>query len=37
MKKKVPVGDFKESLVAEDFGLLSLPRELWQSQVTLEE
>ena len=37
MKNKVPVGDWKESLVDEDFGLLSLPRELWQSQVTLEE
>ena len=37
MKKRVPVGEWKESLVSEDFGLLSLPRELWQSQVTLEE
>jgi len=37
MKKKIPVGEWKESLVSEDFGLLSLPRELWQSQVTLEE
>jgi NAD(P)H-nitrite reductase large subunit len=36
MKKRVPVAGFKESLVSENFGLLSLPRELWQSQVTLE-
>jgi NAD(P)H-nitrite reductase large subunit len=37
MKKRVPVGEWKESLVSDDFGLLSLPRELWQSQVTLDD
>ncbi len=37
MKKRVNVAPWKEKLVSADFGLLSMPRELWEAQVTLEE
>jgi NAD(P)H-nitrite reductase large subunit len=33
MKNRTDVGGFKEALVAEDFGLTSLPEELWQPQL----
>ena len=33
MRDRVNVGDFKQSLLAEDFGLISLPRELWQKRL----
>jgi NAD(P)H-nitrite reductase large subunit len=33
MRDKVNVGDFKQALLAEDFGLISLPRELWQERL----
>jgi len=34
MKRKTVVGDWKKTLVSEEFGLLSLPEELWREQVT---
>ncbi len=34
MKRKTVVGDWKKALVSEEFGLLSLPEELWREQVT---
>jgi len=34
MKRRVKVQDFKDSLVAGDFGLLSLPGELWRDDIT---
>jgi NAD(P)H-nitrite reductase large subunit len=33
MRDRVNVGDFKQALFAEDFGLISLPRELWQKRL----
>jgi len=33
MKDKVNVEDFKETLVADDFGLISLPEEIWRSML----
>ena len=33
MRDRVNVGDFKQSLLADDFGLVSLPRELWQERL----
>ncbi len=35
MKKKAKVDCFKENLIAADFSLISLPRELWQSDLQL--
>ena len=35
MKEKVKVTDFKQSLVADDFGLLSLPEEMWRPKMEL--
>lgn len=34
MKDGVDVTDFAESLVADDFGLISLPEELWRQRLT---
>ncbi|MBN1151910.1 MAG: NAD(P)/FAD-dependent oxidoreductase [Dehalococcoidia bacterium] len=34
MKRKVDVSECKAALVSDDFGLLSLPRGLWQSDIT---
>ncbi|MBN1855504.1 MAG: NAD(P)/FAD-dependent oxidoreductase [Dehalococcoidia bacterium] len=34
MKRRTPVGDWKNSLVSEEFGLLSLPEELWRDSLT---
>jgi NAD(P)H-nitrite reductase large subunit len=34
MKRKVDVRDWKESLVSDNFGLLSLPAELWRDDIT---
>ncbi|MCK9357452.1 MAG: FAD-dependent oxidoreductase [Dehalococcoidia bacterium] len=34
MKRKVRVDAFKETLVSDDLGLLSLPATLWEQQVT---
>jgi len=31
MKKRVNVEDFKQALISDDFGLASLPEEMWQS------
>ncbi len=33
MRDRVDVGGFKQALVAPDFGLVSLPRELWQERL----
>ncbi len=33
MRDRVNVGDFKQALLTEDFGLVSLPRELWQERL----
>ena len=33
MRDRVNVGEFKQALLAEDFGLASLPRELWQKRL----
>jgi NAD(P)H-nitrite reductase large subunit len=33
MKERVEVDDFKQALVAEDFGLASLPEEIWRPQL----
>lgn len=35
MKNKVDVEAFKEALVADDFGLISLPEEIWRSSLEL--
>ena len=35
MKNMVNVNDFKQSLVAEDFGLASLPDEIWRPRLGL--
>ncbi|MEK7353923.1 MAG: hypothetical protein AABZ77_05390, partial [Chloroflexota bacterium] len=35
MKDKVNVEAFKKALVADDFGLLSLPEEMWRSHLEL--
>jgi NAD(P)H-nitrite reductase large subunit len=35
MRSKVNVRSFKQSLLADDFGLAFLPRELWQEQLVL--
>ncbi|OGO23492.1 MAG: hypothetical protein A2Z28_06680 [Chloroflexi bacterium RBG_16_51_9] len=35
MKDKVKVDAFKKSLVADDFGLLSLPEDMWRSKLEL--
>ena len=35
MKDKVKVETFKNALVADDFGLLSLPEEMWRSRLEL--
>ncbi len=34
MKDGIDVSDFAESLVADDFGLISLPEELWRQRLT---
>jgi len=33
MRDRVNVSDFKQALLADDFGLASLPRELWQERL----
>ena len=33
MRDRVNVGSFKQALLADDFGLVSLPRELWQERL----
>ena len=33
MRDKVNVGNFKQALLADEFGLVSLPRELWQERL----
>ena len=33
MKDKVNVDSFKQALVADDFGLISLPEELWRPRL----
>lgn len=35
MKDKVPVENFKQALVADDFGLLSIPEQLWRGKLEL--
>ena len=35
MKDRVNVGGFKEALVAPDFGLVSLPEEIWRPHLEL--
>jgi NAD(P)H-nitrite reductase large subunit len=35
MKDKVKVGSFKEELVAEDFGLASLPEKIWRARLEI--
>ncbi|MEE8418586.1 MAG: FAD-dependent oxidoreductase [Dehalococcoidales bacterium] len=35
MKDRVNVEDFKLTLVAEDFGLISLPEEIWRSKLEM--
>ena len=34
MKRKVRVQDWKDNLVSDDFGLLSMPEELWREAIT---
>ncbi len=36
MRRKVHVGEWKEALVRDEFGLLSLPDELWHDEVALD-
>ncbi len=33
MKDRVNVNSFKQSLVADDFGLISLPEEMWRPRL----
>jgi hypothetical protein len=33
MRDRVNVGDFKHALLADDFGLVSLPRDLWHERL----
>ncbi|MBM2825045.1 MAG: FAD-dependent pyridine nucleotide-disulfide oxidoreductase [Dehalococcoidales bacterium] len=33
MKDRIKVDDFKKSLVADDFGLASLPEEIWRARI----
>lgn len=35
MKNKVNIEGFKQALIAEDFGLVSLPEELWRPRLTV--
>ena len=35
MRDRVNVGGFKQNLMADDFGLVSLPRELWQERINV--
>ena len=35
MKDRVNVDDFKQALVAQDFGLVSLPEEIWRPRVEM--
>jgi NAD(P)H-nitrite reductase large subunit len=35
MKDKVKVDDFKQALVAQDFGLVSLPEEIWRPRLEM--
>ena len=35
MKDKINVEDFKQVLVADDFGLASLPEEIWRPKITI--
>jgi len=35
MKERVEVGRFKQALVSEDFGLASLPEEMWRARLGL--
>ena len=34
MRNRIPVREWKNALVSDSFGLLSLPPELWQDRVT---
>jgi NAD(P)H-nitrite reductase large subunit len=34
MKKRVKVGEWRDRLVRDDFGLLSLPGDLWRDEIT---
>jgi nitrite reductase (NADH) large subunit len=36
MKDKVKVDGFKDELVGDDFGLASLPEEVWRARLTTE-
>jgi len=33
MRDRINVGDFKQTLLTDDFGLVSLPQELWQERL----
>jgi hypothetical protein len=35
MKDRVKVDDFKQALVAQDFGLVSLPEEIWRPRLQM--
>lgn len=35
MKDRVNVGDFKQALVADDFGLVSLPEKMWRPRLEM--
>jgi hypothetical protein len=35
MKDRIDVSDFKEALVSSDFGLSSMPEELWKPKLAL--
>ena len=35
MKDRVNVDSFKEALVADDFGLTSLPEQIWQAKLAI--
>ena len=35
MKDRVNVDSFKEALVADDFGLASLPEQIWQAKLAI--
>ena len=35
MKDRVNVGNFKKALVADDFGLVSLPEEVWRPRLAV--
>jgi NAD(P)H-nitrite reductase large subunit len=35
MREKINVEDFKQVLVADDFGLSSLPKEIWRAKLSV--